>query len=34
MNLNIFEIIKAAETKPFGFQPFTQALGTVVTAFL
>ena len=22
MNLNIFEIIKAAKTKPFGFQPF------------
>ena len=22
MNINIFDVIKAAETKPFGFKPF------------
>ena len=27
MNLDIFEIVKAAGTKPFGFTPFIRGLG-------
>ena len=33
MNLDIFEIIDSAATKPFGFMPFIPAPASAVTAY-
>ena len=34
MNIDIYEVIKAASTKPFGFVPFYPGPGFEVTVYL